>query len=78
MPANPLYRHCIRRAADLLGGFDNLGTHIDVNPRLLKLWADGVGAPADAIFLKIIDIVLDKSQGVPRSAAPQAQGKPTL
>jgi len=68
MLPNPLYSHCIRRAAEMLGGFDNLGAQIDVSPRQLMRWARGVGAPPDAIFLKIVDILLGK-QGPPEGIA---------
>ena len=74
MAPNPLYAHCIRRAAELLGGFDKLGAHLEVSPRHLMNWADGLGAPSDAMFLKIVDIVLDKQQGAPR-VPPQLRSK---
>jgi hypothetical protein len=76
MSRNLLYSHCIKRAAELLGGFDNLGAHIGVDPQDLARWASGAGAPSDAIFLKIVDIVLDKQLGTPRSSALQTSGKP--
>jgi hypothetical protein len=73
MPPNPLYALCIKRAAELLGGFDQLGAHIGVDPRDLARWAEGIGAPSDATFLKIVDIVLNKSDGTPRGIALQLQ-----
>lgn len=75
MPPNPLYSLCIKRAAELLGGFDKLGAEVGVDPRDLARWADGVGAPSDATFLKIVDIVLNKQNGTPRDIGRQAQNK---
>jgi hypothetical protein len=75
MPPNPLYSLCIKRAAELLGGLDKLGAHIGVDPRDLERWANGVGEPSDATFLKIVDIVLNQQDGTPRGIALQARNK---
>ena len=75
MPPNQLYRILIKRAAELLGGFDKLSAHIGVDQRDLERWAEGVGAPSDATFLKIVDIVLNKQNGSPPGIALQAQNK---
>ena len=75
MPPNPLYRLCIKRAAELLGGLDKLGAHIGVDPRDLERWANGVGEPSDATFLKIVDIVLGKDSGAPHGITLRAPNK---
>jgi hypothetical protein len=56
---NPLYAACVWRAAALKGGFDQLGAALGVKPGRLQKWAEGVGAPPDAMFLKIVDLLLD-------------------
>jgi hypothetical protein len=56
---NPLYAACVSRAAALKGGFDELGEALGVTPARLQRWADGIGAPPDTIFLKIVDLLLD-------------------
>jgi hypothetical protein len=56
---NPLYAACVSRAAALTGGFEELGTVLGVKPGRLQKWAEGVGAPPDAMFLKIVDLLLD-------------------
>ena len=58
MAIDPLYARCTKRAAELLGGFDELGAHLSISPVILKRWAQGQGAPPTDVFLKIIDIVL--------------------
>lgn len=56
---NPLYAACVSRAAALKGGFEELGAALGVRPARLQRWAEGVGAPPDAVFLKIVDLLLD-------------------
>lgn len=59
MEPNPVYAACIRRAAGMLGGYDKLALRLAVGPRQLERWARGLGAPSDAQFLTLVDIVLD-------------------
>jgi hypothetical protein len=75
MPPNPLYAVCIKRAAQLLGGLDKLAAHIGADPRDLARWADGVGGPSDATFLKIVDIVLNQNDGTPHGVPLQIRNK---
>jgi len=68
---NPLYAACVLRAAALKGGFEELAAALGVQPASLKRWAEGVGAPPDAIFLKIVDVLLD--DGVDPAVASAAR-----
>jgi hypothetical protein len=58
MAIDPLYARCTKRAAELLGGYDELGSHLSISPVILRRWAQGHGTPPSDVFLKIIDIVL--------------------
>ncbi len=71
MKPNPLYGACVRRAAQLLGGFEQLGARLGIDPRILQQWGQGIGAPGEYLFLKIVDIVLDDARR--RGAAPGSQ-----
>lgn len=59
MEPNPLYGACVRRAAELLGGYEQLGDRLGIDPRALEQWSKGIGAPGDYLFLKIVDIIED-------------------
>ena len=66
MPIDPLYARCTKRAAEVLGGYAELGAYLSISPVILRRWAQGQGAPPADVFLKIIDIVL--SDGAPEGA----------
>jgi len=66
MPIDPLYARCTKRAAELLGGYAELGAYLSISPVILKRWAQGLATPPSDVFLKIIDIVL--SDGPPAGA----------
>jgi len=69
--SNALYAASIQRAAALLGGYEALGEELRISPRVLERWAAGKGIVDEAIFLKIVDIVL--AQGViPIRSSPEA------
>ena len=77
MPANPLYARCVRRAAELAGGYEALSEHVEVSVRQLKAWGDGEGTPPTAIFLRIIDLILDPGTGgesARRGSTPRKNG----
>jgi hypothetical protein len=68
---NPLYAACVLRAAALKGGFEQLGAELGLKPARVQRWAEGIGSPPDAIFLKIVDLLLD--DGVDPTVASAAQ-----
>ena len=71
MLRNPLYPECIRRAAELLGGYAALGKRLGRSPKVLERWARGEGDVGDAVFLQIVDILLDQNI---RAVPPQPGG----
>jgi hypothetical protein len=75
--ANPLYARCVERAAQLLGGYGELANEVGASVRQLEAWARGEATPPTAVFLQIIDIVLDgeppPGAAPPRRAAPPAK-----
>ena len=68
--SNTLYAACIQRAAAMLGGFDALGEKLAISPRMLERWANGKGLVDEAIFLRIVDIVVD-NQVTPTRSSPE-------
>jgi hypothetical protein len=69
--SNTLYAACIQRAAALLGGYEPLAERLGISPRLLERWAGGKGFADETIFLKIVDIVLER-QITPTRSSPEA------
>jgi DNA-binding transcriptional regulator YdaS (Cro superfamily) len=47
----------LKRAAELVGGEEELARRLRVAPALLEAWTRGVLSPPDDIFLKTADIV---------------------
>ena len=76
MPANPLYARCVRRAAELVGGYEALSEHVEVSVRQLEAWGAGEGTPPTAVFLRIIDLILDPGAGAStrRGTTPRKDG----
>ena len=58
---DPLYAECIRRAAELLGGYAALGKRLGRSPKVLERWARGEGDGGEMVFLQIVDILLEHS-----------------
>jgi hypothetical protein len=73
---NPLYAACVSRAAALVGGFDQLGAQLGVKPARLRKWAEGVGEPPQAVFLRIVDLLLDDGIGQSLVSASVPSRKP--
>jgi hypothetical protein len=69
--SNPLYAACIQRAAAMVGGYEALGERLGIPPRLLERWARGKGFVDETIFLKIVDIVLER-RVIPTQSSPEA------
>jgi len=64
---DPLYARCVVRAAQLLGGYDELGAHLGIATPRLEAWSRGEAVPPTTVFLQIVDIILDA--GVPPGGA---------
>jgi hypothetical protein len=58
---DPLYAECIRRAAEILGGYAALGKRLGRSPKVLERWARGEGDAGEMIFLQIVDILLEET-----------------
>jgi hypothetical protein len=61
MLRNPLYAECIRRAAQVLGGYTALGARLGRSPQVLERWARGEGDAGEMVFLQVVDILVEES-----------------
>lgn len=50
----------LRRAAALVGGEEALALLLKVTPSHLALWLEAIEAPPNEVFLRAVDIVMDK------------------
>ena len=58
--ANPIYERVLLRAAGILGGVDALAERLQVHPALLGMWMRGSIALPQDVFLKVVDILLER------------------
>lgn len=49
----------LQRAAEIMGGEQQLALHLRVTPSHLALWLEGREFPPDRIFLKAVDLVTE-------------------
>ena len=49
----------LQRAAEIMGGEQQLAFHLKVTPSHLALWLQGTECPPDHIFLKAVDLVTE-------------------
>lgn len=59
----------LRRARDIVGGEQQLAVRLQVTPSHLALWLGGVETPPPDVFLRAVDVVMDKLSA-PAQPAP--------
>ena len=52
--------HAIRRASEILGGQRNLRKYLGVSALSLSVWIAGSEPPPTDIFLKVVDVIVDR------------------
>jgi hypothetical protein len=77
---NPIHERTLLRAAGILGGVDALAERLQVHPALLGMWMRGTMALPPEVFLKVVDILLERDVdsilSPPAPAAPKEDDKP--
>lgn len=73
MPAS-VYSRALQKAAELMGSYDKLSRFLLVPPSELQRWISGTAVPPTAIFLKVVDYILDETQ--PPSGESEAADPP--
>ena len=69
-----LHSRMLLRAADKLGGMDELAGYLGVAPVSVRVWMRGFISPPDEIFLRLVDL-LQEPPPHGRSSARPAKGK---
>jgi hypothetical protein len=52
--------HALRRAAEILGGPVQLRGYLKVSAFVLALWMSGGAAPPTEVFLKAVDLIVER------------------
>ena len=52
-----VYARALKRAAEIVGGREQLALHLNVLPSHLALWMDGAQPTPQDIFLKAVDLI---------------------
>jgi hypothetical protein len=56
-----VHKRALRRAIELAGGLEPLARQLKVPASAVRFWQGASGPLPDDIFLKIVDLVLDRS-----------------
>jgi hypothetical protein len=62
MPAATVYSRALRKAAELLGGREQLAKVLQVPAVQIDKWIADEGKPPRDVFLRIVDLILDESR----------------
>lgn len=57
-----VYARALKRAAEIVGGREQLALHLNVVPSHLALWMDGEEPTPQHIFLKAVDLISESEQ----------------
>ena len=57
---NRTYVRLLERAAELMGGQEQLRRYLDVTAVQFGLWMQGHSKPPDQVFLRIADLLADR------------------
>lgn len=67
------YANLIRRAAELVGGSDELCKLLNVTPVDCETWIKGYVIPPQPVLLRVVDVLIDHVRGtLPKSLRPVA------
>jgi len=58
-PVPTVYARTLSRAAEILGGEEQLARHLKVTPSHLALWIRGIETPPTEFFLKAVDVIME-------------------
>jgi hypothetical protein len=58
--ANRTHVQALQRASAILGGFPQLRGHLKVSAVALALWMSGQAAPPTEVFLKVVDLIVER------------------
>jgi hypothetical protein len=77
--SHSVYTRTLRRAVEVIGGFEALAAYLDVRPLHLHAWMNGTHETPTDVFLKVVDFLMHEhcalaDQQRLRGGATQRQG----
>ena len=63
-----IQNRALHRAAELLGGPDELAQHLGVPQSYVRVWLEGKPIPA-TVFMRLVDIIVDHEMETVKAAA---------
>jgi hypothetical protein len=66
--AKSVYCRTVDMAAEILGGQDAVASYLGATPELVASWAAGQSEPAINFFLRLVDLIEQKTVAAARSA----------
>ncbi len=54
-----LKQRALERASDIAGGVERLSHRLGIDRHALELWLTGRATPPEAVFLRVVDLVLE-------------------
>jgi hypothetical protein len=73
IPVSQLHVILLQRAAETLGGAEELARYLAVPPLRVRVWLRGLIAPPDDVFLRLIDLLRPELPTDPPRASPHAR-----
>lgn len=64
----PVYQRSVEMAAEILGGRDAVARYLGVNPNDVLSWLEGRTEPAISLFLRLVDLIEEKTVTAARTA----------
>jgi hypothetical protein len=58
--AKEVRTRAVRRAAEILGGSRPLRAYLNASALVVGLWISGAATPPPDIFLKVVDLIVEK------------------
>ena len=69
-----IHSQALRRAAELLGGTQELCAYLQVPAEEMRSWIDGREGPPAGIFLRVVDLIVEDSASRQAPSAPPSGG----
>jgi hypothetical protein len=66
--AKNVYSRTVDMAAEILGGQEAVATYLGATPEMVAAWATGAAEPALDFFLKLVELIEQKTVNAARSA----------
>jgi hypothetical protein len=70
--------HVLARAAEVLGGVDELASRLEISPGVVRVWMDGKLSLPQRVFFDLVDIIseTDARREPPKGEAQREKDHP--